>query len=67
MKKILFVLVALMGFTLFAEENYDENEFTWARYEMYCAMLGVEPTYEQYEYLCEHPMCLIIDEADYDF
>ena len=69
MKKIILVLISMFVLLSFAhaEEPNQEDEFTWARYEMYCAMFGVEPTYEQYEYLCEHPMCLIVDEEGYDF
>lgn len=51
----------LASFNLFAEED-DEN-FTWSEYEMYCYSIGVEPTQEDYEYLCKNPQCYGEDES----
>lgn len=58
-KKIIFVIVVILCYKNITHS--EENEFTWAKYEMYCYAHGVEPSYEEYVYLAEHPQCLIFE------
>lgn len=53
MKKIAIVLTMLVaGSALFAaEEIKDPYEFTWAQYECYCEVVGIEASYSKYEAL----------------
>ena len=60
MKKLIVILSALLISSAVYAEEYEE-EFTWAKYEMYCYTHGVEPSYEEYVYLVEHPQCLIFE------
>ncbi len=68
MKKILFILGAVFALNtfVFADEAENEDEFTWAKYEMICMKFDVEPSYEQWEWLCENPQCLILEDEDYE-
>lgn len=61
MKKILIILIALLiGGFAFA----DEDGFSWSEYEMLCFQYGVEPSYEQYEDLCQNPQCILVGMED---
>jgi hypothetical protein len=64
MKKIFILLVSLLiGSSLFAYGTNDDD-FTWHDYEVLCWRYDVEPTWEQYEYLVNHPQCITIEEEN---
>lgn len=63
MKRILIIgLVLCLSVLAFSEEN----EFTWAKYEMECLKRGCEPSFEEYEYLINNPTDYY-DECDINF
>lgn len=51
MKKVLFLCLMFVCGSLFAED------FEWADYEKLCWQNNKEPSYEEYEWLCENPQC----------
>lgn len=55
MKKISAVLTLLvaMACNVFAFEQ--DDDFEWSDYEVLCFKYGVEPTWEQYQWLLENP------------
>lgn len=59
MKKLFLVSI----FTVFSSFVF-ANEFNWCDYEKLCWKHDKEPSYEDYEYLCENPQCIEIEEYD---
>lgn len=64
MKKILIIIgLICLGRLVYSFEN--DNEFTYSDYEVLCFQYGIEPTWEQFEWLAENPQCICdVDTID---
>lgn len=66
MKKILIAFIlGLVGIGCYAFE--DDNDFTYADYEVLCFKYNSEPNWEQYLELVSNPQCFEDDSVDIVF